>query len=218
MEGGVSKPTLTYFHLGGKAEGARLLLELAGVNYDYVSISFRNSPGLSWDDYKAKHEAELTFGQVPRYQEAGLDIVQSSSIVRHIARHHNLNGSNDKEATHIDVVYEGAQDLLTAVGKVAWADESSKAAELNKYTTEVAPKWYGYLSKLLERNNHGKGFFVGDKVSYGDVYVYLALKRAAGLEGGAALLAKYPLLHDFHGRVDALPKIKAFYASDPYKH
>ena len=67
----VQKPTLVYFHVGGRGEVVRLLLELAGADYHYQSISFRNSPGEPWTEYKEKHEAELTFGQVPLYQEPG---------------------------------------------------------------------------------------------------------------------------------------------------
>jgi len=219
MEASVSKPTLTYFHLGGKAEGIRLALEVAGVDYDYVSISFKGSPGVAWDEYKAKHEAQLAFGQVPRFQTPdGLDLVQSSSIVRYVARHHGLNGSNDNETTHIDVVYEGAQDLLTAVGKVFWADEANKATETHKFVNDVGPKWFAAFTKLLEKNNGGKGFFVGEKVSYADLFVFLALKRVVSyVEGGRDLVAKYPVLHEFYERVAALPAVKKFYDSDPYK-
>jgi len=67
----VQKPTLAYFHLGGKGEVARLALEVAGVDYHYHSISFRNSPGDSWEEYKNKHADELTFGQIPLYKEPG---------------------------------------------------------------------------------------------------------------------------------------------------
>jgi len=60
------KPTLVYFHLVGRAEVARLILELAGVDYHYHSISHPifKGPGEPWEEYKAKHADELTFGQV----------------------------------------------------------------------------------------------------------------------------------------------------------
>jgi hypothetical protein len=40
----VTKPTLTYFDLAGRAEVARLILEDAGVDYNYVSAT--NWPAL----------------------------------------------------------------------------------------------------------------------------------------------------------------------------
>ena len=60
------KPTLVYFHLAGRAEVPRLILELAEVDYHYHSISHPLNKGFGepWEEYKAKHADELTFGQV----------------------------------------------------------------------------------------------------------------------------------------------------------
>lgn len=91
--------------------------------------------------------------------------MQSHSIVRYLARQHGFNGTNDKEAIWIDVVYEGSQDFFSAFIKVFLADESKKAEEIEKLVKEVEPKWFGYFEKLLAKNNGGQGFFVGDKVS-----------------------------------------------------
>jgi hypothetical protein len=46
----VTKPTLVYSHFAGLAEPARLLLEDAGVDYDYVAVS-------NWDELKVKLQA-----------------------------------------------------------------------------------------------------------------------------------------------------------------
>ena len=67
----VTKPTLTYFNLSGRGEGPRVLLELAGVDYEFHAVSFNGSPGEEWASYKAKIENNLTFGQIPWYQEPG---------------------------------------------------------------------------------------------------------------------------------------------------
>lgn len=154
----VQKPTLVYFHIGGRAEISRLLLEIAGVDYQYHSISFRNSPGEPWPEYKEKHAAELTFGQVPQYKEpGGLSIVQSASITRYLARKHGFNGSNEREAVAIDVLFEGASDLFTAIAKAAFADESKKAEEINNLLTNAAPNHLANLQRALEHNHGGQG-------------------------------------------------------------
>jgi hypothetical protein len=46
----VTKPTLTYFNLAGLAETPRLLLEDAGVDYDYVTVT-------DWAERKAEFQA-----------------------------------------------------------------------------------------------------------------------------------------------------------------
>jgi glutathione S-transferase len=89
MTSTVTKPTLTYFNLFARAEVPRLLLEDAGVDYDFVPVS-------NWPETKAQLIAagKLAFGQVPLYEEPGLTLVQSNAITRHLARKHGYNGTN----------------------------------------------------------------------------------------------------------------------------
>jgi hypothetical protein len=49
----VTKPTLTYFNLPGLAEAPRLLLEDAGVDYDYVAVA-------NWAELKPEFQAAGT--------------------------------------------------------------------------------------------------------------------------------------------------------------
>jgi hypothetical protein len=48
----VTKPTLTYFPFAALAETSRLLLEEAGVDYDYVALPFEN-----WSELKSAYVA-----------------------------------------------------------------------------------------------------------------------------------------------------------------
>jgi len=86
-----------------------------------------------------------------------VSIVQSSSITRYVARKYGLNGSNEHEAVAIDVLFEGVLDLLTAVAKVQWADESNRANEANNLFTQVAPKHLANFQRALEHNHGGQG-------------------------------------------------------------
>lgn len=53
MATAVSKPTITYFNLPGRAEVPRLLLEDAGVDYDFVTPS-------NWPELKSQLTASGT--------------------------------------------------------------------------------------------------------------------------------------------------------------
>jgi hypothetical protein len=46
----VTKPTLTYFNSAGRAEVPRILLEDAGVDYDFVAIT-------NWAEVKPEYQA-----------------------------------------------------------------------------------------------------------------------------------------------------------------
>jgi hypothetical protein len=89
MTSTVTKPTLTYFNLFARGEVPRLLLEDAGVDYDFVPVT-------NWPETKAQLTAagKLAFGQVPLYEEPGLTLVQSNAIAHYLARKHGYNGTN----------------------------------------------------------------------------------------------------------------------------
>jgi hypothetical protein len=62
----VTKPTLTYFNVAGRAELARLILEEAGIDYDFVTLT-------SWADVKSAYVA------------AGASVPHSTALVRELA-------------------------------------------------------------------------------------------------------------------------------------
>jgi len=61
-----------------------------------------------------------------------------------------------------------------------------------------------------------EGFFVGDKVSYADLRFFVVIKMMQ--DSDKDLLAKLPSsLAGLYNRVNDLPNIKKYYASEPYK-
>ncbi|KAL6067596.1 Glutathione S-transferase P [Balamuthia mandrillaris] len=211
----VEKPTLTYFNTPGRAEVARLLLELAGADYEWVGFAYKGSAGGNWAEYKSAHAEELAFGQVPRYQEPdGLDLVQSSAIARYLAKKHGFNGANETEAALIDQFSEGVVDFGSVSISVVFAPEGSKAQLLVKLLSEDLPKWLGYFERALAKS--GTGYFVGDKVSYADLQLFIALNLVFTLEGTREIFEGFPHVKAAHEKVANLPKIKAFYDSKPY--
>ena len=53
------------------------------------------------------------FGQLPCLRDGDFQLVQSSTIMRHLARKHNLYGDNDVERARIDMIHDGGEDLRT---------------------------------------------------------------------------------------------------------
>ncbi|KAL6057181.1 glutathione [Balamuthia mandrillaris] len=218
----VSKPTLTYFNLVGRAEVPRLLLELAGVDYEYVSLAYMGAPGLDWAEYKSKHGEDMAFGQVPRYQEPdGLDLVQSNAIARYLANKHGFNGANETEAALIDQFNEGVVDFSNASTKILFGPEASKAELYSKFLSEDLPKWLGFFERALAKNG-SNGFFVGEKVSYADLHLFamsgilFRLESLFKLEGAREVFERFEQVQAAHEKVANLPKIKAYYDTKPY--
>ena len=96
VKSSITKPTLTYFNTSGRADLLRLILEVAGVAYDYeaLNVPFYPSTGKDWFDYKQENADHLLFGQVPRYQDGSVDLVQSNAIARYLAQKYGLAGKD----------------------------------------------------------------------------------------------------------------------------
>ncbi|KAL6049192.1 Glutathione S-transferase P [Balamuthia mandrillaris] len=215
-----TKPTLTYFNFAGRGEVPRLILELAGADYEWVGLSFHGSEGGDWGEYKSQHGEALAFGQVPRYQdpEAGLDLVQSNAITRCLAQKHGFNGANETEAALIDQFNEGIGEFGLCGGKAVFpppGEDPSKVAELRgKFLSEDMPKWLGFFERALAKN--GTGYFVGENVSYADLQLLVVLHFLFRMEGVREGLENFPRVKATYEKVANLPKVKAYYDSKPY--
>jgi len=210
----MSQPTITYFNSRGRAEVARLILELAGVPYTYHGVK-------DWNTEKAALLAKgvLTYGQLPLYQEGDFHIVQSQAINRYLAHKHGLVGSNAQETAKADEVAEGFIDLGGKYAQVRYyTAEAERPAAIKKFNAEVLPVWFAHFTTILSKNHEGKGFFVGNKITYADIIAFDMFWRVITLsDESKAELAKFPILHQFYDRIEATPKIAAYYAKDPYK-
>eukprot|EP01087_Luapelamoeba_hula_P014883 TRINITY_DN441_c0_g1_i2.p1 TRINITY_DN441_c0_g1~~TRINITY_DN441_c0_g1_i2.p1 ORF type:complete len:128 (+),score=22.04 TRINITY_DN441_c0_g1_i2:31-384(+) len=113
MSNNVTKPTLVYVNAAGRAEVPRLILELAGADYEWNA--------LDWHAKKEEHLAtgHFGFGQIPILQTPELgDLPQSQAITRFLANKYGYAGSNPVEAAHIDAINEGVTDIINSVVQI----------------------------------------------------------------------------------------------------
>jgi len=125
-----------------------------------------------------------------------------------------------------------------------YTEESKRDAEVQKFLTEAFPKHVAHFQRALEHNHGGngtvsflfffpfssfpfscktftdmilhEGFFVGDKVSYADLFFFVIIKILH--DSDKDILTKLPAsLAGLYNRVNDLPNIKKYYASEPYK-
>jgi glutathione S-transferase len=179
--------------MAGRAEVCRLILEDAGVDYEFVPVPFPQWPELKSNLSAAgtitsplllhhpQHHytlncpltllgvvldaGKLPFGQLPLYEEpSGLALVQSNAIARYLAKKHGYLGATDEEAALVDQMSEGVVDMLNAIAKVLWFTPADKVAEeKEKLIKETLPAQLTLFVKLLDKNGN-TGFLVGDKV------------------------------------------------------
>jgi glutathione S-transferase len=151
---------LIYFNGRGVIENARILLAIAGVQYeDYrypIDIATYARP--EFDEDKKKNIFDVNMGRIPILEVNGVQIGQSKPIERFIARESGLMGSNSIEAALIDMVTEHVRDIKQAYNdaKAGKTGEDQKAAKTEFITNpEKLPSWFAKLEKTLSGNGFG---------------------------------------------------------------
>jgi len=195
-----------YFDGRGAAEVSRLLFAQAGV-------SFEDARQKDWPARKG----EMPYGQMPVMELDGEKFAESHAIERYLARSFNLYGSGSPiDAFRIDMVCEGLIDISNAYGNIRYrAKEEEKKDKFAAFFKDDVPKWLGFLTTVLKKNNGGKGFFVGDAVSLADIHAYNQLWALTQHEGQSGALDNYAELKALVARVGALPNIAKWVASRP---
>ncbi|XP_060678257.1 glutathione S-transferase P-like [Hemiscyllium ocellatum] len=196
--------TITYFPVRGRCSPMRMLLA---------------DHGLTWKEDVVTKEQWATgnmrdscaFGQLPKFQDGDLVLVQSNTILRYLGRQHNLYGKNVREATLIDMVNDGVEDLRIKYSILIFKDyETGKDTFIKNLPTELKP-----FENILKKNNGGKDFLVGNQISFADYNLVDMLSNLEVLSPGC--LKGTPVLKAYHDRVISRPKLKAFLESDAHK-
>ncbi|CAF0743471.1 unnamed protein product [Adineta steineri] len=159
-----------YFDLQARGELTRLILAAAGRSYEDIRFGFDK-----WPEYKPK----MILGQAPVLELAdGTQLPQSLTIARYVAREAGLAGSDNLESAKIDAVVDTQKDVNeTYFSKVfPEKDETKKAEELKKFLDETVTKHVENLGKLKKAYSKDEKYFVGDKLSWADLFVFQSIQ------------------------------------------
>jgi len=196
---------LKYFKVRGRASALKYLCLDNDIKLEEEVVEMGD-----W----AKVKPTVIFGQLPVFYDGNVEIAQSNAILRHLAREHGFYGKNNLEATLIDMINDTQEDLrLTYIQFIYqnWQAEKDKEAYLKTLPDKLA-----LFEKALGRNDGGKGFFVGDKVSFADYNIFDLLDNLSVLS--PTILDGFPLLKAFHGRFAAKEKLAKYRQTDAFKN
>ena len=194
-------PTLTYFDVRARAEPIRLILEELGVQYEDRQIT-----GREW----SRLRSSTPFGWLPVYRDGDLEIWQSNAIYRHLARVHDLYGSNEAERIRCDVVEEALAELNTLIGKAPWRPDFKKTRE-EFIKHELFPV-LDHLESFLQTNAAGSSFWVGSCLTFVDL-IALSLLDCTGVIFPEAMQG-HPGLQEFCDGIARRPNIASYLHSD----
>ncbi|KAG9469763.1 glutathione S-transferase P 1-like [Eleutherodactylus coqui] len=196
---------ITYFNVRGRCEAMRMLMADQGAEWKEEVVTHD-----MW--LKGDLKKDAAFGQLPKFQDGNLTLYQSNAILRHLARNHGLYGKNPLEATLIDMVNDGVEDVRVKYARMIYQNyENGKDDYIKALATEL-----GHFERLLASNKEGKGFMVGDEISFVDYNLLDVLRNHLVLAPDC--LSGCPLLSAYVKRVSSRPKLDAFLSSPAHKN
>ena len=211
----MSKPTLFYFPVRGRAELIRLVLAEAGVDYQEHPIGKGTPPvnGRPTDFTALKATPLLPFGAAPVWEESdGFVLAQSAAIASHLARIHGLRGKTPREAALCDQMLGAFDDVRMELRKVATVPPEGRAAQRELLASQFLPRWFGSFDRLLRANGGGNGWLVGDSFTVADLALWYLIESCQENGFGAAV-AGFPQLLAYAGRVVQRPRLAAYLGS-----
>ncbi|XP_029926092.1 glutathione S-transferase P isoform X2 [Myripristis murdjan] len=194
--------TITYFAVRGRCGAMRIMLADQDQTWKENVVTF--------DDWvKGDLKATCVFGQLPKFEDGDLALYQSNAILRHLGRNHGAYGNDNREASLIDMMNDGVEDLRLKYVKLIYQEyDSGKEA----YIKDL-PNHLSKFEAAMAKNN--TGFLVGNKVSFADYSLLDVLLNHLVLS--PTCLDTFPTLKSFVEKMSARPKIKAFLDSDAHK-
>ena len=177
---------LTYFNGRGLAETSRVLLALAGQQYeDYryplniIDWASFNMSRVEFDNDKKSGKLWKSMDKLPTLEVDGEVIFQSKSIERYLAHRFDLMGSTPLEAAFIDSVCETIRDFKDGYPKVRGSPAETETA-LQTYFSETLPPLLKGLNNIIQSKQSSDAsleetYVIGKKISLADIVIFLFL-------------------------------------------
>ena len=197
----MTKARLTYFRGRGRAETTRWMLAATGVAFENVPI---DTPEQLAD---LRASGKLPFDQMPLLEIDGLNLSQSSAMIRFLARRAGLYGRTDRDAMWADMVAGVTADFAEAAIQAAFKPGAESAiADLNARFAKFAPRFEARIA------DQGSGFVAADTMTFADIVLAEAL--SGYLEWLPDLLRPTPGLGRLYEAVTGLDGISSYLSSD----
>lgn len=159
-------------------------------------------------------------GQCPRFADEDVDIVQSNTIVRHLARKHDLYGSSLADKAHVDAIIDTVESIKGKYLALIYQDELSDAAKAKYWHAHCDPTTtcernggahFVYIAGMMEK--FGKsGFMVGTGLTVADIMVFDIVDMHVRI-WGTQFTDQFPQLNELHAKVAAVPGVAAYLSS-----
>ena len=190
---------LHYFNARGRGEISRLIFAAAGQKYEDIRFEREQWPSI---------KSRTPLGQVPFLEVNGVQLPQSMTIARFLAKQFQLAGKNNFEQAQVDAIIDTINDIVNAFIPVRGNVEQTK-----KFLSEELPKHLRNLEVLYKLYGNGGKFFVGGNLTWADLLFYDLGQTILGLDANS--LDKNPWLKQNRAEVEKQPNIAAYLKKRP---
>lgn len=185
----------------GRGEFIRLLLEDAGVDFEYVRHN-----AAEWKELKQQLLADKVRAPTMPYITVDGEYYGKTVPVMRFLSHKlgQYEGSNEKEVQLLDAYSDMIMDWAFRWATGIFGDE----AQLKTYKETHAVNNYKNFEEILS-DNEGP-YLLGDKVSYADFILYHMIED----DGSAIDAASQPHLSAFINAIENRPNLKKYLATE----
>jgi len=189
---------LHYFPGRGRAETTRWMLAINQIKFNNIPIE---TPEMLLD---LRDSRKLPFDQMPLLEIDGLNLSQSSAMVRYLARKGGYYGRRDEDAVWCDMIAGAVSDFGETALQAAFQPTKGIAIKaLQERFNKFGPRFENRLNE--------SGLCAGNKLTFSDVLLAEALNSY--LEWIPNILDKTPFLNDLYKKVISTPGISHYLKS-----
>jgi glutathione S-transferase len=195
-----------YYNARGRGEICRLIFAAAGEKFEDIRYELTEWPS---------HKAEMPLGQIPVLEYNGVKLPQSLSIARFLAQQFELAGKDNFEQAKVDAVVDTILDLTTKTVAFSFEKDQAKKQELiKKFLDEELSKHLENLEVLRKLYGDDGPYFVGNKLTWADLYFYHCGDTFLRILGGNCLDG-HSWLQQNRAEVEKQPKIAEYLKNRP---
>lgn len=200
----------------GRGEYVRIVFEEAGVQFleDRDNILEKVIKG-GMEGFPAFAPPVITRGD--------FKLSQTPVICEYLGKHFNLYPASDTDVWHARQINLTIHDFQADGRNVFHAkqftasyfgQEAETQGHIDWFRKERLPRWLLYFEKLLQANDNGRSFVIGDKLTYVDLGLLQVLRNAANQFSDEWIKMDIPLIKAFKQRMEARPNLAAYFKSD----
>ncbi|KAL5006889.1 hypothetical protein ScPMuIL_015695 [Solemya velum] len=206
--------------LAGRGEFVRLLFEEAGVKFKEMGTT---------GEVVVENVIQGKMGGFPLFappvlKRGDFQICQTGTICKYLGKEFGMYPETEEDVWHADMLTSCIHDYI-GEGRLAfhgidpvgsyYPQKKETQPYIDRFVKDRFPRWLKYFEKVLTANDDGKGFILGNKLTYVDLQMLHILRATESQFPEAWEKADYiPSLKAFKDRVSSRPNLQAYFQSE----